>query len=1660
MGRERSYYTVGLCLAVLAIVTTGGEAAGYYGVRMGSLVPLQHQVKGEIYAVDSRTIHIRGFSYDGSAPDAFFYGGTSGRPSDRGFIIPDENGGTDPLGRYSNQDVTLTLPEGKTLKDLKWLSVWCRAFAIDFGHVMVNSNLNYPRPQKIDALPSLEHGVSSDRIVVVDAQTFLIPNFSYDGTAPDGHFWVGKGSTPGPSGQVVPDENGSEEPLKLYSGKTIVITLPGDLTVFDIDFLGVWCRAFLADFGHVRIPRNLNVPPSLKMLGVAPQTKLNCEVLWDDLALEVRWAVAGESIVMQLVGRITDGQYMAFGTSGELTRSVMIGGDVVVAWLDQLTGRGVAEDYYMSAKAQCQGGQGACPDNKITGSSNNVRLLNAALINDFTMLTFQRPLRSVDFSDAPILTNGSQAVIWAVGPVNSQGDTSYHTLRLRGDMFVDFGRTPQWNCPLPEDQNSQSKTSTSRGPTNPAPARPAANPWFIPPIPCYEPEDGVLYAQIGPTGGDNGYNAITGHVGWGISWYINGLLIPEINVVRGKTYTFVVEGGFDPERPSRYHPFYITDDPEGGYEFKTPAEQSRVRVFAGVGQDRDGSPVPTAYGRLCEWNEDPNQPANAFSSFGAYQRTLQLDCQEGQPGILQWTPDAATPDTVYYQCYTHRFLGWKIHVVDRCDSEQLTAAGSVKDSSVVLPGASDYDFYDYYYDERDAGAAPHPGFHRPPIGHTSNRIPGGGVVKPPRPTVTRQPRPQPKPADEILPGDFSFPNFPKEFQAGFDSFPFDLGPEDIGPVGQEALPPPLLQGVSYSPQNIPLGAPGFTFPKLPNLKNPASVVNATAFANLGNVNLRGVPRDVPKEFFGPQQGDLEFPKLSQDDMNFPLDLLREKFPSSPGPTRPATRPTFSSIPSKPLFTPPPKFNFPPELTRSSRPPTSSNATSQFFAGSATPPRTSTTIVSEKAPLNPKEDVRDTFPAQPSMFTKTVASYQPPPTRSSTPARHPLHNPPTTPSRKQTSYRPTPTSQPTSYRRTPTSELTSYRPTSSEISKSYRPTTTDQAASYRPTPTGQQTSYKPTPTRQPISANPTSPFKQSSFTRLQTPITPIVPSRHVGTSRPLVQTSHQQSRHEPEVITASSLPRLPGQASPVYQLSSLSRQHPIRRGLVTTSAPARTTLSPITTLSESFAQNFGFDPESVVYESDFRPIKRNPAGPVLAFEVSTSDIMPIRAPRPPYPPRLSFPQRPAGPRTAGPVRFSHRRIRFDDTDESHDKDSRNIPEEYIFNIPNPVFHDSVTFSESLDPPPIPLPVPMEHVMLRLGGAASNRPLRPNTPKPRPFNRKTNSSQRRNGSRRPNGPVRSSGSVNRMGWPKQRPWVHKPSLRRVAATVPLPDDHAIPFPQLVGPEVLKPVLVNSPLEHDDEDMVVAASAQVFTSDGRPLSPDSLPTPPRLPTDNRRSAASITNRPKTGPFRGDHPPPVPANVPHLAQFSRQQRPLDRRPTTPVPPPQGNQTPGIIASGSAIRPVVLHSQDDPPVPAALLTHQELSADVGHNAVVSISNYPATAEAYAPSRPPTTSRPDTAASSAATNQTHLTILKDVWAILTRDDPGLRPEHPRDDAHPDHDHDHLDRQERRRRDASEKPYPSTNSDQHDPMSASSVSTISSLILVSCTGALILMALAR
>lgn len=48
------------------------------------------------------------------------------------------------------------------------------------------------------------------------------------------------------------------------------------------------------------------------------------------------------------------------------------------------------------------------------------------------MLTFQRPIKAHDELDKSIVTNTSQAVIFAVGPINQRQEASYHTSRNKG----------------------------------------------------------------------------------------------------------------------------------------------------------------------------------------------------------------------------------------------------------------------------------------------------------------------------------------------------------------------------------------------------------------------------------------------------------------------------------------------------------------------------------------------------------------------------------------------------------------------------------------------------------------------------------------------------------------------------------------------------------------------------------------------------------------------------------------------------------------------------------------------------------------------------------------------------------------------------------------------------------------------------------------------------------------------------------------------------------------------------------------------------------------------------------------------------------------------------------------------------------------------------
>ncbi|KAL0861171.1 hypothetical protein ABMA27_009654 [Loxostege sticticalis] len=636
----------------------------YYGRMIGRLTQYAHGIRGTVYAVDENTVFVRGFAYDGTGPDAYFWVGDSPQPSPEGTLVPYPEDYTtrDPpiLTAHSNSDILLRLPGGTRLRDIKWLSVWCRRFTVNFGDVFIPPGLDPPRPRVLPEFKRLAHGLRSGNISVLDAKTFYIPNLHYDGAGPDAYFWVGNGTEPNPFGTKVPNEMGSLNPLRGYQGEDIEIQLPGKLTAYDVDWLAVWCVEYRHNFGHVYIPKDLDVPPALGQTKITPawwynptssttsQTPYsatnNCKEILDK-RLQVRWEIQGDQIQITLAARLRKDQYMAFGISGAEGRPAMLGADVVVAFWDSKANQPRAVDYTISHLAQCDGNKGVCPDARV-GGSNDAVLVSGNQKNGVTTITYRRPLAAKEpIKDKEVFTTRSQSVIAAFGPLNSRAEANAHSFMdtTRTDVQVDFGATSDNTCiglaELEPEGPPAWATRVISGVTN-------------------------FTARIGPAGGSRGYTPITGHPSWGIAWYINDQLIPEIYVERGKTYTFLVEGGDDRTNPAKFHPFYISDSSEGGFGQKKEEDRRKQRVFAGVAYDNEGYPYPTAVGRYCEWTHKTIDQSATSETFEDYMKTLQLECNEGEPAVLNWTVAHETPDLVYYQCYTHNNLGWKIHVVD------------------------------------------------------------------------------------------------------------------------------------------------------------------------------------------------------------------------------------------------------------------------------------------------------------------------------------------------------------------------------------------------------------------------------------------------------------------------------------------------------------------------------------------------------------------------------------------------------------------------------------------------------------------------------------------------------------------------------------------------------------------------------------------------------------------------------------------------------------------------------------------------------------------------------------------------------------------------------------------------------------------------------------
>jgi transposase len=140
--------------------------------------------------------------------DAYFWAGATVRPSNIGFIIPDEYGKTNKLRQYVNKDIRIRIPDDKKIKVIKWLSVWDIRDNRNFADVYIPDGFQSPAPQEISEFSRYSHNVKSGPVIIIDSKTIKIPDFTYDGSSKSAYFWVGTGPQPNSAGKKIPDEKG------------------------------------------------------------------------------------------------------------------------------------------------------------------------------------------------------------------------------------------------------------------------------------------------------------------------------------------------------------------------------------------------------------------------------------------------------------------------------------------------------------------------------------------------------------------------------------------------------------------------------------------------------------------------------------------------------------------------------------------------------------------------------------------------------------------------------------------------------------------------------------------------------------------------------------------------------------------------------------------------------------------------------------------------------------------------------------------------------------------------------------------------------------------------------------------------------------------------------------------------------------------------------------------------------------------------------------------------------------------------------------------------------------------------------------------------------------------------------------------------------------
>jgi len=149
-------------LTFLILINNQGKSEARMASLMGTLKTIKNGVSGDIHSTDNEMVlEIKNFKYDGKGPDVYFYVGKKGTEIKNanidGIRLPYPENSDQKLGKFNGETIKINLPKEIKFDEIGWLSVWCRKFGVDFGHLIfenygsTNVNIDDNKEKEIES---------------------------------------------------------------------------------------------------------------------------------------------------------------------------------------------------------------------------------------------------------------------------------------------------------------------------------------------------------------------------------------------------------------------------------------------------------------------------------------------------------------------------------------------------------------------------------------------------------------------------------------------------------------------------------------------------------------------------------------------------------------------------------------------------------------------------------------------------------------------------------------------------------------------------------------------------------------------------------------------------------------------------------------------------------------------------------------------------------------------------------------------------------------------------------------------------------------------------------------------------------------------------------------------------------------------------------------------------------------------------------------------------------------------------------------------------------------------------------------------------------------------------------------------------------------------